>query len=97
MRTYELMFIVQADLEEEALAAVLERVQQVITTNGGEVVRAEQLGRRKLAYPINHRETGLYMLIHAQMERNAILELERHLRLSEDVLRHLLVRLDEIA
>ncbi len=65
--------------------------------NGGEVVRAEQLGRRKLAYPINHRETGLYMLIHAQMERNAILELERHLRLSEDVLRHLLVRLDEIA
>lgn len=97
MRTYELMFIVLADLEEEALAAVLERVQGVITANGGEVVKAEQLGRRKLAYPINHRETGFYMLIHAQMERATILELERHLRLSEDVLRHLLVRLDEIA
>lgn len=95
MRTYELVFIAQPDLDEEHLNALVEHVQQVITTHGGQVVKLEQMGRRKLAYPIKKRREGHYVLIHAGLERPAIAELERDLKLSEDVLRYLLFRLDE--
>jgi len=96
LRTYELMMIAEPELDEEGVAAVTERVQQVITNNGGEVIKVKQMGRRKLAYPIQRRREGHYVLIHANMERETITELERNLRLSEDVFRHLLVRLDEV-
>lgn len=97
MRTYELMFIAQPDLDEEALKALVERMQQVIVANGGQVIDVEDLGRRTLAYPIKHRKEGNYVLFHAGMGQATITEVERALRLSEDVLRHMLVRLDEIA
>lgn len=97
MRTYELMFIVQPNLDEEGLAALVERVQQAITSNGGEIVKVEDMGRRRLAYPINHHSEGHYILIHTGLERPAMIELERTLKLSEDVLRFLLVRLEEVA
>jgi len=96
LRTYELMLIAEPELDEEALAALTERIQQVITNNGGAIVSVEQMGRRKLAYPIQRRREGHYVLVHANLERETISELERSLRLSEDVFRHLLVRLDEV-
>ena len=96
LRTYELMMIAEPELDEDGLNAVTERVQQVIANNGGEIVKVEQMGRRKLAYPVERRREGHYVLIHANMERETISELERSLRLSEDVFRHLLVRLDEV-
>ena len=95
MRTYELVFIVQPDLDEEGLNAFVEQIQKVITENGGEVVKVEQMGKRRLAHPIRHLKDGYYVLIHAKLDRLAMAELERTLKLSEDVLRHLLVRLDE--
>jgi len=90
------MMIAEPELDEDGLNAVTERVQQVIANNGGEIVKVEQMGRRKLAYPVERRREGHYVLIHANMERETISELERSLRLSEDVFRHLLVRLDEV-
>jgi len=90
------MMIVEPELDEEGLTAVTERVQQVITTNGGAIVKVEQMGLRRLAYPIQRRREGHYVLLHANMERDTIRELERSLRLSEEVFRHLLVRLDEV-
>jgi small subunit ribosomal protein S6 len=96
LRTYELLFIVQPEVDEDGLRAVTEGVQQVITDNGGEIVRVDLMGRRRLAYPIRKRDAGFYVLVHAKMERPAILEVERHVKLSEDILRHLLVRLDEV-
>ncbi len=95
MRTYELIFIVQPELEEEPLNALVDSVQQVIVDNGGEVQKVERLGRRKLAYAIKKRIEGHYVLVHASLELTAIRELARSLRLSEDVLRHMLVRLEE--
>ena len=95
MRTYELVFIVQPALDEEGLNALVEQVQQVITENEGEVVKVEQMGKRRLAYPIRHLKDGYYVLMHAKLERLSMTELERMLKLSEDVLRHLLIRLDE--
>ena len=95
MRTYELVFIAQPDLEEDGLNALVERVQQVTVENGGEIQKTEHMGRRRLAYPIDKRTEGHYVLVHASLELTAIRELERSLRLSEDVLRHMLVRLEE--
>ncbi len=95
MRTYEVMIIVQPNLDEEGLAAFTSRVQQVITDNSGQVIKAEPLGRRKLAYPIKKRAEGYYVLVQANLERPAIVELERTLKMSDDVLRHMMVRLDE--
>jgi len=95
LRTYELVFIAQPDLEEEALNTLVDGVQQVMIDNGGEVQKVEHMGRRKLAYAIDKRTEGHYVLIHASLDQTAIVELERSLKLSEDVIRHLLVRLDE--
>ena len=95
MRTYELMFIVRPELEDEALDALVERVQQVMTDNGGQAEKVDRMGRRRLAYPIKKHRDGHYVLIQAGLERLAMTELERNLKLSDDVIRHLLVRLDE--
>ena len=95
MNSYELVYILQPDLDETTLAALNERIQQVITTNGGKVVSSELMGKRTLAYPIKKRREGYYMLVKAAMTQNTITELERSLRLSEDVLRHMLVRIEE--
>lgn len=94
MREYELVFIVQPELEEEAVDAFVERVQQIMQDNGGEVKAAEQLGSRRLAYPIRKYERGYYVLLQARLGQPAIQEVERALKLSEDVLRHLLVRIE---
>lgn len=95
MRTYELIFIVRPELEEEALNALVARLQQLITDNGGQVAKVDQMGRRKLAYPIQKCREGHYVLITASLDRKVTAELERSLKLSEEVLRHMLVRLDE--
>ena len=96
MRTYELLAIVQPDLEEKALNAVVDSIKQVMLDNGGEILFAEVLGKRRFAYVIKRRLDGFYVLVQANLEPAALIELERMLKLSEDVLRHLLVRMDEI-
>jgi small subunit ribosomal protein S6 len=97
LRNYELVLIAQHGLDEEALNGLTSRIQQVMLDHGGQVASVEQLGRRKLAYPIKKRREGYYVLIKAGLERAAIAELERNLKLSEDVLRYMLVLTDEIA
>ena len=95
LRAYELVFVTQPGLDEEGLTGLVERVKETMTTNGGEVLKAEHMGKRHLAYPIGRHHEGHYVLVEANLERPAITAVERDLRLSEDVLRHLLVRLDE--
>ena len=97
MRNYELVFIAQPGLDEEGLNGLVNRVQQVMLDHGGQALSVEQMGRRKLAYPIKKHHDGTYVLIHAGLEQVAIAELERSLKLSEDVLRYMLVLSDEIA
>ena len=94
MRTYETVFIARPDLEEEGLDALVERQKQVLTDNGAEIIKVEPMGLRRLAYPIKTHVRGHYVLIHAGMELSAIQELERSLKLSEDVLRYLVVRIE---
>jgi small subunit ribosomal protein S6 len=94
LRIYELLYIVQPELDEEALGNMVSAIQQAITANGGEILDLEELGRRGLAYPIKHRLEGFYVLLHARMNQQAIVALERALRLSEDVLRYLLIQVE---
>ena len=97
MRTYEVVYVVQPELDEEGLTGLLESVTQTIAANGGEMVKTEPMGRRRLAYDLGRHSEANYVLVHAKMERQALDELDRRLKLSEDVLRYLVVRLDETA
>jgi|YelNatPaOPRAMG01_1025707.scaffolds.fasta_scaffold256376_1 small subunit ribosomal protein S6 len=95
MREYELTYIVRPDIDDEAVATVASRVEQTITANGGRVLKSTSWGKRRLAYPIRRYNEGTYILLRAEMADRAIREVERQLKLSEDVIRHLLVRVEE--
>lgn len=95
MREYELTFIVRSDVEEPDLRAVIDRVKTLIVDNGGEVVKLDLWGTRRLAYPIKHMRDGQYVFIVTELPSQAIVEVERGIKLTEDILRHLFVRIDE--
>ena len=95
MHSYEMMYIVRPELDEEGLAGVIAKVSAMVTANGGEVTKAEPWGRRRLAYPIKQCRDGQYVLMQYKLDPKAGGELERTLRISEDVIRYLIIRLDE--
>ena len=95
MRNYELIMIISPEVEEEDMLATIEKVNEFITSKGGAVTEVEQWGRRKLAYPINRFREGNYILDRFKLDQGLTAELEASLQISEKVLRHLLVRLDE--
>ena len=95
MREYELTFIVRFDVEEPDLTAVIDRVKGLVVDNGGEVIKLDLWGTRRLAYPINRMREGQYVFMLTRLPSNAIVELDRALNLIEQVIRHLFVRADE--
>jgi small subunit ribosomal protein S6 len=92
---YELVYIIQPDLNEEETKAVDDRITQSIVNNGGQILSTEVWGRRKLAYPIRKHFEGYYTLHNVEMPPTSVAEVERILRLTEDVLRFLVIRPDE--
>ncbi len=95
MPKYEMVFIVQPELEEEPLNALVEKMSKTISDLKGQVTQVDSWGRRRLAYPIrNHRE-GLYYLVEMDMPAAAVRSLEKSIKLMEDVMRYLVVRKDE--
>jgi small subunit ribosomal protein S6 len=82
-------------LDDEGQAKLTERVTGWITAAGGELARTNVWGRRKLAYAIKKQVEGIYVQLDFQLKPSATRELERNLRIEENVLRHMLVRLDE--
>ena len=96
MRYYELMMVVP-QMDEDGLSATLDRVNSDIGERGGTVVRQQRWGGvRRLAYPINDHNEGSYVLTHLELDPERAGELEANLRVSEHVLRHLLLRIDSI-
>jgi small subunit ribosomal protein S6 len=93
-RDYELGIIINPEVSEEQARAILERVEQIATNHDGQVVRVNQWGRRRLAYPIEHHRDGLYMFIDMSLTPETVFELDRTLKVSEEVLRHLIKRRD---
>jgi len=95
LRDYELVMIVSPEVADEDVPAAIDRVSQFITGRGGAIVEIDQWGRRKLAYPIKRFSEGTYILTHFKLEPQLTAELEASLQISEEILRHLLVRLDK--
>lgn len=90
MTKYELMFIIDPALDEEKKNAAVEKVQNLISSNG-ELGETDVWGMRKLAYPIEKKTDGYYVVIEFQAEPDFPKELERRLRISDDVIRHMVV------
>jgi small subunit ribosomal protein S6 len=95
MRNYELVLIVRPEVDEEGLAAVVETVKGVVKRGDGEVSKVDLWGLRRLAYPIQKLREGQYVLMYLDMATEGVAELERNLGLSEQVIRHLVVRLED--
>ncbi len=93
MRDYELVVIISPDVTEENLPTVTERIGQWIAAGGGEVTNLNVWGRRKMAFPIRDYHEGTYAATQFRMLPKATPELERSLKLAEDVLRYSLVRM----
>jgi small subunit ribosomal protein S6 len=94
-RTYEIMFIVRPDVEEADLDKLIEGFSSNITNGGGEVKSVEKMGRRRLAYTVRKFNDGFYVLLNIAAAGSLISELERRLRVSEQVIKFITVRMDE--
>jgi len=90
MRNYELICIVQPELDETAFKGVVERVSGWVTESGGSVDKVDVWGRRKLAYIIHKQREGQYVLMNITLDPKSAGELERNIRYLETVLRHML-------
>ncbi|MDS1030563.1 30S ribosomal protein S6 [Bacillota bacterium LX-D] len=95
MRNYETLYIIKPDVEEEQTAALVERFKQIVEGNGGEVTKVDQWGKRRLAYEVDKYHDGFYVLMNFKSEPAAAQELERIFKITDEMLRYLVVRLDE--
>jgi len=93
-RDYELGFILNPEVSEEQTSAILERIEKIVKNYDGRVVKVNQWGRRRLAYPIEHHRDGNYVFIDMILTPETVLELDRTLKVSEEVMRHIVKRRD---
>ena len=95
MNKYEMMFIVKTTVEETEAVKVAEELKSIITSMKGEITDSKDLGNKKLAYPINKEVTGFYFVVDFTANNEIVSELDRKARINENVLRHMIIRLDE--
>lgn len=94
MHKYELIFILQADLDEATLDAAVEQLETLIKTNKGEITKSERWGKRKLAYPINKTNEGYYVLVNFDYDPENVAALKRTMGFNEHILRSSILRVD---
>ncbi|MBS4196553.1 30S ribosomal protein S6 [Lederbergia citri] len=92
MRKYEIMYIIRPNVEEEAKAAVVERFNNILTSQGAEIIESKDWGKRRLAYEIEDFRDGFYRLIHTNAEPEAVQEFDRLAKISDDIIRHIVVK-----
>jgi small subunit ribosomal protein S6 len=97
MRHYEAMYIVDADTSDEDLEPIIEKYRKVVADGGGEVsdVSKWEKGRRPMAYEINRKREGMYLLMQFQSDAHVPKELDRIFRINDEVIRHIIVRQDQ--
>jgi len=96
MNRYELIYIIDTGLEEAARKELIEKVSTLITDNGGEIEKVDETwGKRRLAYAIDYKTEGWYVLVNFKAPAELPRELERNLQINESVLRYLVVKLEE--
>lgn len=91
-RKYEVIIIIDPKLEDEALEAVITKYSSLVTNNGGELTKLDRWGKRRLAYEIKDNLEGFYVLMQFSAESAVAQEMERQIKISDDVIRHLIVR-----
>lgn len=94
MRRYELMLVIRPDVADDKSQALVDRTTRQIVSAGGQIVKVAPWGRRRLAYPIDRHREGSYQIILFEAPATAILELEHTLLITEEVLRHLVTRVE---
>jgi len=92
VRAYELMLLLNPELEEEAVEALIEKTTEIIKVRNGEIENIDQWGKRKLAYEVQDHTEGFYVVIRFKADNEATTEVDRVLKITEEVLRFLLVR-----
>ena len=95
-RTYEVIFIVDPNAAEDDVMKLSEGVQKIITGQGGNITKTEMMGKRQLAYEINHKKDGTYVLLEVEGSGKEIAEVERRMRVNDQILRYMTVRVDEM-
>ena len=92
MNSYELLYILNNELADEAKEQVIEKLNAVVTANGGTVDNVDKWGTRRLAYPINYKNEGFYVLVNFTAPATLPDELERVMRITDSVIRFLVVK-----
>ncbi|MDP3058504.1 MAG: 30S ribosomal protein S6 [bacterium] len=95
MRKYETMFILSTDFSRDQITETVERFKAIITNNGGQIDKAVEWGKRRLAYEVKKQREGFYVLINFTAEPGVEKELERVFNINEGVIRYLIIRLEE--
>ena len=94
-RTYEVVFIIDPTAGDDDVMRLVEAVQKIITGQGGVITKTEVMGKRQLAYEINHKKDGTYVLLEVEGSGAEIAELERRMRVNDQILRYMTIRVDE--
>ena len=94
-RVYEVVFIIDPGVGDDEVMRLSEGVQKIITGQGGSITKTEVMGRRQLAYEINHKKDGTYVLLEVEGSGAEIAELERRMRVNDQILRYMTIRVDE--
>lgn len=94
MNKYEIMFILKSN-EEEAIKMQVSNLKAIITDMNGEITNEKEMGNRKLAYPIKKEVNGYYYVMNVNANNEIVAEFDRKARINENVIRHLIIRLDE--
>ena len=94
-RTYEVVFIINPAADDNEVMRLSEAMQKIITNQGGSITKTEMMGRRQLAYEINHKREGVYVLLEVEGTGGEIAELERRMRVNDQILRYMTIRVDE--
>src|SRR5918912_647825 len=94
-RIYEVVFIVDPSTQDEDLTRLTDGLKGIVTDQGGTITKSEVMGRRQLAYKIGRSNEGIYVLFEVEGTGSEIAELERRMRVSDQVMRYLTVRVDE--
>lgn len=94
MRKYELMFIINPTILDEGREAVITKVNNILGNAGATILKSEKWGERKLAYPIDKKKTGFYVLTTLEMDGTKLTEVESKLNITEELLRYMVVKKD---
>ncbi|MCY7866423.1 30S ribosomal protein S6 [Bacillus spizizenii] len=95
MRKYEVMYIIRPNIDDESKKAVIERFNNVLTSNGAEITGTKDWGKRRLAYEINDFRDGFYQILNVQADATAVQEFDRLAKISDDIIRHIVVKEEE--